>query len=130
MTSHANRPLHGLQDAVGRRAGVGIARDVLQQNREFVAAEPGQQVAGPQFPLHHARRVQQELVARAVAEAFVDQAEPVEAQHQHAEPVVHAPPRQGQSLGYVFRHQRAVGQTGQLVVQGVVNRQRLGPLAA
>ena len=50
----------------------------VQENRELVAAEPGQRVALAQARLEPARRRDQQLVADQVAEAVVDDLEAIE----------------------------------------------------
>ena len=55
--------------------------DVLEQDGELVAAEPGGGVAGPELVLEPLRGSYEQLVARSVTEAVVDRLEPVEVEH-------------------------------------------------
>ena len=58
--------------------------DVVEQDRELVAAEPGDRVAGPQVAASSRRaKRDQQLVADGVAEAVVDELEAVEVEEQH-----------------------------------------------
>ncbi len=109
---------------LGQLAGVvGLAHST-GHDHELVAADPGHEVAGAAVgPQPVADRVQQ-LVAHPVAEAVVQDPEPVEVEeHQGDRLVVPA----GQQLLDVVLHVRSVGQPGQQVVGGLVGQARLGP---
>ena len=93
-------------------AAVGYA---VEQDRELVAAEPGERVAAAQDGLQAARDLDQQLVAVVVPERVVDLLEAIEVDQQHrAEPVA----AQG-ALGAAMQ-ERAVGQVGERVVQRLV----------
>ena len=64
--------------------------DTLQQDGELVAAEPGQRVAGPESGADALGDRHQELVAGVVAEAVVDDLEPVDVGEQHGVALVAA----------------------------------------
>ena len=68
-----------------------LVAERVQQNREFVAAEPGEHVALPQARLEPARHGDQQLVADQVAEAVVDDLEAIEVEIEHREPAAAAP---------------------------------------
>ena len=55
-----------------------LVAELVQQNRELVAAQPGQRVALPQARLEPARHRDEQLVADEVAEAVVDDLEAIE----------------------------------------------------
>ena len=110
----------------GRVAGVA---DVVHQDRELVAAEPRHRVAGPHAPLDAPGDGPEQLVADAVAEAVVDDLEPVEVDEQHREAVLGAPLGAAEGAAEQVGEQRAVGEAGQGVVEGVVEQLLLRQLA-
>ena len=121
------RVLQRLLDALGDHGRLARVADVVEQDRELVAAEPGDGVAGPQGRLQPARDGDQQPVADVVAERVVDELEAVEVQEQHRRAggraaALRAPDRLRQAV----QEQHAVGQPGQRVVQGVVLQALLG----
>ena len=73
--------LRDLDRQLARRVG----REVLAQDRELVAAEPGDGVAGTDHAFERAGDRDEELVARVVAEAVVDVLEAVEVEERDAD---------------------------------------------
>ena len=67
-----------------------VVAELVQENRELVAAQPGERVALPQARLEPARHRDQQLVAHQVAEAVVDDLEAVEVEIEHREPAAAA----------------------------------------
>ena len=67
------------------RVGLSVVAEPVEEDREFVAAEPGQRVAVAQARLEPARGGDQQLVADQVAEAVVDDLEAVEIEVEHGE---------------------------------------------
>jgi hypothetical protein len=59
--------------------------EVFQDDRELIAAEPRDGIAGSQTALESARCGDQELVPDKVAQAIIDRFEPIEIQEQHHE---------------------------------------------
>ena len=82
----------------------------VQQQRELVPAEAGHQVPRGQAGSEALRHRPQQRVARGVAEAVVDDLEPVQVQEQHRQPVWPGPRQRAPEL--VHEH-RAVGQAGE-----------------
>ena len=80
----AHRLRHYCQDAVGGRYCF-LRMRLLQQYRELVAAEPGDRFAPVQAGHKPAGNGDQLLVANLVAEAVVDDLEPVQVEEQHAD---------------------------------------------
>ena len=70
-------------DALGDHGRLARVADVVEQERELVAAEAGDGVVGPQRRLQPARDGDQQLVADVVAERVVDELEAVEVEEQH-----------------------------------------------
>ena len=95
----------GLDDAV-----------VRDDDGELVATEAGQQVPGPQALPQPVGHRDEQLVADVVAEAVVDGLETVQVAVEHRG---HAAARGERGL-QPMPEQRAVGQTGQRVVLGLV----------
>ncbi|MCY1374891.1 hypothetical protein D9M69_622620 [compost metagenome] len=78
------RVAQGIADALRLHQRVrGIA--VVHQQRELLAAQPAEAVAGPDGPLHDLRVVAQRGVAPRMAVAVVDGLEMVDIQHQHGQ---------------------------------------------
>ena len=105
-------------------------RHAVEQDRELVAAEPGDGVRRPHGRLEPARDRDQQLVSHLVAERVVDELEAVEVQEQDG--------RGGARVGALgaadrlveaVEEQHAVGQAGERVVQRVVLQALLGLLA-
>ena len=79
--AHDSRADHGGEEALGdldREIASGIRRQVLAQDRELVAAEPGDRVARSDHALELPRDLDEQLVAGVVAQTVVDVLEPVE----------------------------------------------------
>ena len=110
-----DRALQLLQRPLGDPQRV-VLGGVGHQDREFVAAEPGDRVGLPHHAGQPAGHLDQDLVAGAVPEAVVDGLELVQVEHQHTR-------RPGAALGAgaglpdPVAQQRAIGQAGQRVVE-------------
>ena len=102
------------QLAQPRGALLGLVQPgVGQQDGELVAAQPGEDLAGPQRGLQARADLAQQLVTGVVAEAVVDLLEAVEVEQQQGG----GPPggRRRQHPGGLLEQGAAVGQPGQLV---------------
>ena len=97
------------------RDGARVA-DVVQEHGELVAAQARREVAGLQRAEQAPGDGLQQLVADRVAERVVDRLEVVEVQEEDR---VVAPAR-GEQLAEPVEEERAVGQPGQRVVEGLV----------
>ena len=78
MAVQLERPTDLLQDSIGGSLRILGPDDVLDQHREFVAAQPGRRVTCAQRAADALRDCNQELVAHAMAERVVDDLEVVE----------------------------------------------------
>ena len=96
--------------------------EVLEQDRELVAAEAGDGVGRSRRGADALGRQPDQLIAALVPEAVVDQLEVVEVDHQHAD----RPAPAFQRGASATLEQRAVGHAG----QGVGERLALGSRAA
>ena len=85
-----NGVLERVLDPAGDGVGLAVVVQAVQEDREFVAAEPRQGVAQPQAGLETPRHRDQQLVADHVAETVVDDLEPVEIEIEHREAVARA----------------------------------------
>ena len=81
----ANGALERVLDAAGDRVGLVVVVEVVQEDRELVAAEPRERVALAQARFEAARRRHQQLVADQVAETVVDDLEAVQIEIEHGE---------------------------------------------
>ena len=77
-----------MRKAIG--VGLVLVAELVQENRELVAAEPGERVARPQARLEAARHRDEQLVADQVAETVVDDLEAVEIEIERREPAADA----------------------------------------
>ena len=122
------RAADALEDPLGGLDRGRQVLDVLEQDRELVAAEPrggvGRADAG-RDPLRH---LEQHAVADGVTEAVVDGLEVVEIdeQHRHADALAQGP---GHRVAHALVEQRAVGQMGDRIVEGLVGELLLERLA-
>ena len=102
---------------------------LAHQHRELVATEAGQRVLRPDAGAQPVGDAHQQLVADLVAEAVVDQLEPVQVEEQHrasARRVVLQPDQRRLEPAH---EEDAVVQPGQPIVMRVVNQLRLDPPA-
>jgi len=110
-----------LQQLVGllvRPGGAGDVADGLK-HREFVAAEPRHDIVEPHRAAQPGRYLEQQRVARRVAERIVDLLEAVEIEHQDSDAGVGAASAM-QRLADAVVEERAVREPGERVVQRLV----------
>ena len=110
------RGQHPARDAV--RLAVVLER--VDQDREFVTAEPGSRVGRPEHGPEPQRDRAQQLIAQLMAEAVVDRLEVVEVEEQHGEQPIR-PIRDRQRLGEAVLEQRPVGEPRERIVRGEVH---------
>ena len=116
-----------LLQALGEHDDLAVGAHVLDENRELVAAEPRDQVLGAQKRPHAPGELDQQGVPRAVAEAVVDQLEPVEVEEQHAEAAIAVPPHGRDRAGELFDEVVAIREVGEVVVVRDVLQPGFGP---
>jgi len=108
--------------------GVGALAEILQYQRELVAAQPADGVAGAHRVREASRHRYDQLVARRVAQRVVDHLEAVQVdEHHRSDPVFALGLRE--ALGEPVLEQRPVGQARQVIVVRQVNQPLLGALA-
>ncbi len=98
----------------------------MDQDRELVAAQAGDHVLRAHRGHDALGHLHQQLVAGGVADAVVDQLEPVQVQEQHREGHAVAQLRALDRAGHAVEQVGAVGQPGEGVVQGLVGEALLG----
>ena len=123
----AGRRGEQVEDALGGVGGL-LAADVLEQDRELVAAEARGGVDAAHGAVEPPRDRDQHLVADRVPERVVDLLEVVEVEEEHRERAVVAAPA-GQRLARGLDEHRAVGEPGDGVVEGLVRELGLERLA-
>ena len=129
MPSQQERQAQLLLNPVDHAERIADVADVVDQDREFIATEPGDGVAVTDAGLQPPADADQELVAGHVAEAVVDDLEPVEVEEEDGEPEPLRPPRPVHGAVEPVGEQGAVGQAGEDVVIGLVEELLLGGLA-
>ncbi len=77
------RPGERTRELLDHRGDVARIREVLEQHREFVAAQPGDRVIPAQGLAQPLADQAQRLVAGVVAEGVVDDLEAIEIEEQH-----------------------------------------------
>ena len=105
--------------AAGELGGHPAVGQPAQQHGELVAAEPGERVAAAHDALQARGDLLQQAVARVVPERVVDLLEAVEVDQQQRGGLAAALGRGQRGLHPVVE-QRAVGEVGEVVVQGLV----------
>ncbi len=115
------QPSHDLRDAP-------LVRDVLEQNRELVAAQPGHGVADTQRRPHARGDGLQHPVAGVVAERVVDDLEVVEVQEQHGERLT-VRASAAERVFDAIPEQRPVREVGHWIVERLVGELLLQLLA-
>ena len=112
------RPLQLGAEPLGHRGDRARVLHVLEEHGELVAAEPGDGVLRPQADGQPLAESDEELIARAVSEAVVDDLEAVEIEEEHGEQLASAlGARQGE--GEAIDEERSVGQAGEGVEEGL-----------
>ena len=116
------RLLHHFEEPLGHLDGLvagSCAGEILAQHGELVAAETRHRVTGPQDAAQSFAERHEQRVAGVVAEAVVDELEPVEVEEQHRDGCVVTPgAREGEHEE--LEEQRAIRKSGQRVVMGLV----------
>ena len=121
LALHVEGPAHGGDDARRRRASGCTPRAVvLEQHGELVAAEARRGVRRARAVGQARGRGAQELVAGGVADAVVDGLEAVEVDEEHAQLGL-AAGRHVERVLEAVEEERAVGQPGQRVVEGLLH---------
>jgi hypothetical protein len=128
LVAGAQRHGQGLEHALGGVGGLLAGLDVLEQDRELVAAEAGGGVSAANARVEPARHLDQHLVARGVAQGVVDLLEVVEVEEEHGAPATLAA-RPDDGVAHALGEQRAVGEPGDGVVERLVGELRLEGLA-
>ena len=105
----------------GDHLGAQAAPVVLEQHGEFVAAEARRGVRRARALRQAGGDGAQQVVAGGVADAVVDRLEAVEVDEEHAE-VGLAPGRHVERVLQAVQEERAVGQPGEGVVEGLLHR--------
>ncbi len=125
---HHDRQSQRLGDPLGDLDGLLLVDDVLEQHREFVATEARGGVAGAQACIDAVGHLDQQRVARGVAQAVVDYLEAVQVEEQHRHlPALSLRARQG--VSEPIAQQGAIGQAGQRVGEGQATELALECLA-
>src|SRR4051794_18931321 len=96
-----------------------LAIDAVAHDRELIGPEAADRVAGADDRLDRLRGLDQDAVARAVAEAVVDELEAIDVDEQHRDATARGLGAAQRELE-VVEEQEAVGQPGQGVVQRLV----------
>jgi hypothetical protein len=100
------------------RVGLLLVLELVEENRELVAAEAGERVPLPQARLETARDRHQELVSDQVAEAVVDDLEAIEVEIKRGEAAAAAALLEFlESAAEPFDEYGAVAQTGQRIAE-------------
>ena len=136
--THADWRSHGLLDAFGNAHGVTGIADVVQENRELVAAESRQRVVDgilwigggrsrdevvtPQGSRHPADDLDQESVSCRMTEAVVDHLEPIQIDEHHCEGVLRVPNPPPAGALQTFHEEGPVGELRQVIVKRIVKQ--------
>src|SRR5437763_13464156 len=99
-----------MQHTLGDANGIVKVREVVQQNRELVAAKPRDRVARAQTAFELARDGDEQLIADGMPEAVVDHLEAVEVKEQHGEMLRGLPPVLLDGEAQVIREEDAIRQ--------------------
>jgi len=120
VSCDCERRLQQVYELVGHADSGGTIR-VRQHHRELVAAQAGEGVRRAQFGVQAGSDLLQDQVASLVTERVVDLVEAVQVEQQEAHPAA-GPPRGANRLLQAVEQQGAVGQTGERVTQGVMDK--------
>src|SRR5207244_10910105 len=122
------RRAHGRAERLSDQDGLEVVDEVLEENGELAAAETSSRVAVSQRALEALGHRDQDLVAGRVAQAVVDDLEVVEVEEEDGGQA--SPPLQAaQGQAEPVEEEGPVRQTGEGVVQGLVDELLLGLLA-
>jgi hypothetical protein len=112
-------------DPIGDEPDVVVVAHDGAEHGELVAPEAGDGVAAPRQAHQPSRHLDEDVVAGLVPERVVDRLEVVEVDEDHRHPCRPALER-GDQLSEPVEHARAVGEAGEVVVQGEVGELGLG----
>ena len=121
-------PAELLNETVGHELSFLWGRQVLQENRELIAAQPSRGVAGPQSAPQTPRDRLQQLVTVVMTKAVIDDLESIKIDEEHAGRLV--PPRRARKrLLQAIHEQRTIRQVGEWIVEGPIDQSILSQLA-
>jgi len=126
---NAERGFELRENPLGEGDRVALRVNIFEQDREFVAAEARQRVAGPQTALETARDGDEQHVSRHVPETVVHELEAVEIQEQHGRDMIVAPLRASDHVVEAFHERRSVCEARELVVLHDVQQALFGKFA-
>ena len=115
-----------IEQLLGDYLGIVLIVDVLDQDRELVAAQPGGGVRGAKAPTESFRHGDEQLVACSVPEAVVHGLELVEVDEQHGH-ATRASFGAGERVVEAIREEGLVGEVGERVVERLVRQRDLQP---
>ena len=116
------------REALRNHAGVGLAAESFAHDDELVAAEARHRVRGLERRFDSARDLDEQLVPGVVAEAVVDDLEPIDVEEQHRD-VTRVARQPEQRLSEPVEQQRPVREPRERVVEGLVQQAVLGGCA-
>ena len=116
MAVDIERGAHGVHDPGRQRGRFGTRAHVALEDGEFVSPEAGHRIGLTHETAQANADLLQELVAERMSEGIVDVLEVVEVQAKDGKLVTDVRP--GEMLFHFYAEQMAIGQIGQLVVQG------------
>ena len=117
-----------VQEPFSERVGLLDPVELLAHDDELVAAEPGHEIAGTQRLVEAPTHLDEEPVAGVMAQAVVEDLEPVEVEEEHRD-VGSALASVPTDLPQPFEGLLPVGEAGEGVVQGLMGEARLAPVA-
>src|SRR5207253_4829690 len=92
--------------------------DALDEYGELVASQPRHRIARAPRPFQAPRDLDEELVARAMAQRVVHHLEAIEVEEQHCKTAAAASLRAFERHSQALHEERAVRQSGERVVEG------------
>ena len=128
VIADADRRVEGADQALGDGDGLALVADAVEEQRELVAAEAGDGVAGADAGGERAADGDQDRVADGVAEGVVDALEVVDVDGDDRDLTLDAL-RAGDGVLQAVHEERAVGEAGEGVVEGLVGELLLRLLA-
>jgi hypothetical protein len=115
------------QDPIGNVHAQVTGVDTFDDEGEFVASQSRDGVRSPHRLLQCGCDQAQKLVARPMAQAVVDELEVVQVEKHHRDPAV-APAAARQRLAETIQEEQSIRQTGERVVERLVDELSLQPL--
>src|SRR3990172_6557042 len=115
-----------IENSFRHKSGIGDVFDIFQENGKFVRPQPRNRIAEAKAVFQSARAIAENLIADHLAEAVIQRFELIDVHDQYRKLEILSAFDSLESAVETVHKQRAVGQAGQRIVQGIMSRLPFG----